>query len=106
MVPFDAEIKPFCHSTFVGRGRRTPSAYCKIYVAIFSSPASQDDLDGRRGSEQRPDCPAFGYGPCMSCPFGASDSLWSVLGAWKRSPPEFFPLNWWCRSRLGPANSR
>ena len=62
-VPFDAQSKPFSHSSIVGRSRRTEPARRKVYVAVFSSPARQDDLDGCGRMEQRRDCETAGDSP-------------------------------------------
>ena len=55
-VPLHAQNESLRDSLVFCRRGRTTEAGRQIYVTVFSGPARQDDLAGRRGLEQRRDC--------------------------------------------------
>jgi hypothetical protein len=94
-VSYHAQKESLFHSLVACRSSRTAEAGGQVYVTVFSSPARQDDLVGRRGIEQRRNCCTSGNPLARSSRNGASASLLSASGVWKsahaRVAPGLFP---------------
>src|ERR1035441_3444130 len=97
MVVRDAQSESVCHLLVVGGSRRTEQARGQIYVAVFSSPASQDDFAGRRRFERRRDCSTAGHPLVRVAPGLFPPELVVQVKAWACELPATheLPLSRW-----------
>src|SRR5215469_9648840 len=107
-VCHDAQIEPISHSPLCCGKRRIAQTRRQIYAAVFSGPGCQDDSDSRQGIGKQRNSRAPEYSP--GCRLGVAQTVLSGTPAWFRrtrssgSSPDFSPLIWSCRSKLGLVN--